>query len=164
MSVVLGIGISLLLILLAIAVLEVSWRRERRAQASMPRAVCVLLPTKKGLLLAVSRPGRQEQFGLPGGKVEPGETPEQAAIREVKEETGLEAFNLQEVYAGVCRGQRDYWCVAYLAEWRGQVQPEEGLIARWVEPVEVYRNGTPFADYNQRLFLKLLSTRRRDAA
>jgi 8-oxo-dGTP diphosphatase len=43
----------------------------------------------------VHRPGRRD-WTLPKGKLEPGETPEQAALREVREETGfscrLDAF------------------------------------------------------------------------
>ncbi len=34
---------------------------------------------------------------MPGGKIEDGETPEQAAIREVKEETGMIVENLEKV-------------------------------------------------------------------
>lgn len=43
---------------------------------------------KREVLL--QRRGDFDKWGFPGGAVELGETPEQAAIREVKEETGLE--------------------------------------------------------------------------
>ncbi len=38
-----------------------------------------------------------ENWGLPKGHVEKGETPEQAALREVREETGIDALEVREV-------------------------------------------------------------------
>lgn len=38
---------------------------------------------------------REGYYDIPGGKIEDGELPEQAAIREMKEETGLEIKNLK---------------------------------------------------------------------
>jgi 8-oxo-dGTP diphosphatase len=40
-------------------------------------------------LAQVAIPGRPLQYDLPGGGIDPGETPQQAAVREFGEETGL---------------------------------------------------------------------------
>jgi mutator protein MutT len=53
-------------------------------------AVIVVIENERGELLGVSRPGLPDDVGLPGGSIDPGETPEQAAVREVKEETTLD--------------------------------------------------------------------------
>lgn len=45
---------------------------------------------RDGLVLAAYRPGPDGGWEFPGGKVEPGETGEQAAVREIREELDLE--------------------------------------------------------------------------
>jgi 8-oxo-dGTP diphosphatase len=60
--------------------------------------LCYVINNQDEILLQYKRKG----FGVgkwngPGGKVEPGETLEQAVIREVKEETGLDIKNLKKM-------------------------------------------------------------------
>ncbi|MET9849058.1 (deoxy)nucleoside triphosphate pyrophosphohydrolase [Streptomyces ossamyceticus] len=55
---------------------------------------------KDGRLLAARRSAPPELAGrweLPGGKVEPGEPPEQALVRELREELGVEAKSAERV-------------------------------------------------------------------
>jgi 8-oxo-dGTP diphosphatase len=54
----------------------------------------VALIDRDGRVLLAQRPAGKSMAGLwefPGGKVEPGETPEVALIRELQEELGIEA-------------------------------------------------------------------------
>lgn len=53
-------------------------------------AIVVVIERADGAILGVSRPHLPSDVGLPGGSIDPGETPERAAIREVKEETSLD--------------------------------------------------------------------------
>jgi mutator protein MutT len=52
------------------------------------RAAIILLQDNRIALIERHRDG-QHYFTFPGGHVEPGETPEQAAVRETKEELGI---------------------------------------------------------------------------
>src|SRR5579875_2625816 len=61
----------------------------RRFPEELMRAQVVLLRGDRILLARHERPGHT-YWVLPGGAVEEGETPEEAAVREVREETGLE--------------------------------------------------------------------------
>lgn len=123
---------------------------EEREMASAPRSACVLIQSEDGRVLAVSRKDDPTAFGLPGGKVDPGETPEEAAARELAEETGLHATDLRLVYK---REDVDSINHTYVAEISGEVDTDESGVIRWVS-VEELLNG-PFGDYNYRLFKHL---------
>jgi len=47
----------------------------------------------KFLLVLRANPPAQHMYAFPGGRVDPGERPEDAALRELEEETGLKAAN-----------------------------------------------------------------------
>jgi len=59
------------------------------AYTDRPAAFGVLLKDGKLALVRVSKPGLAPWLDLPGGALDPGETDEQAVVREFGEETGL---------------------------------------------------------------------------
>lgn len=63
-----------------------------RAYAGYPMPSChaLIIDGPQVLLVLRANPPLQGYWGLPGGRVELGETVEQALLREVREETGLE--------------------------------------------------------------------------
>lgn len=50
---------------------------------------------KKVVVLHQKQPTKKWYYSLPGGLIDPGESPKQAAIRELQEETGLKATNMK---------------------------------------------------------------------
>jgi 8-oxo-dGTP diphosphatase len=81
----------------------------------------VCRPGPAGLVeIAVIHRPTQDDWSLPKGKVEPGETPEQAALREVEEETGLRA-----------RIVRPFGCTEYVDR-RGR----DKIVRYWVMEAE----------------------------
>lgn len=63
----------------------------------MTLAGCVLLDSEGRLLLMHRNTPKRTQWELPGGKVEEGETLEAAAIREVKEELGVDVALIEKL-------------------------------------------------------------------
>jgi predicted acetyltransferase/ADP-ribose pyrophosphatase YjhB (NUDIX family) len=64
-----------------------------------PRGVAVVVRGNKVLVIARRLDG-QEYAVLPGGRVEPGETPEQTAVRELAEECSLEGSVVRRLFDG----------------------------------------------------------------
>jgi ADP-ribose pyrophosphatase YjhB (NUDIX family) len=121
------------------------------SKSDLPKATCVLVINREGLILAVSRRDNYEDLGLPGGKNELNETCSETAARELFEETGLKAKNLEFIYGDECQGKVSYWCATYIAEAEGKIEPRPGEgVVRWVEPKVLIKGS--FGPYNQKLF------------
>ena len=115
--------------------------------------VAAALIAADGRILVQQRPLNKHHGGLwefPGGKVEPGETPEAALARELAEELGIgvEAADLHPVaFSRGSAGDRPMVLLLYRAErWEGTAQAIEAPAIRWVAPDELAALAMPPAD------------------
>ena len=88
----------------------------------VPAVGVVCLKGDEVLLIQRVTPPRMGEWSLPGGRIEPGERAVDAALRELVEETGVEAriLGLIDVVDGIFpEAGRHYVLIDYAAEWTG---------------------------------------------
>lgn len=105
--------------------------------APVPCVGVVCLRGDEVLLIRRGTPPRQGEWSLPGGRIEPGERAVDAALRELREETGVEAelTGLLDVVDGVFpEAGRHYVLIDYAASWiSGEpVAGDDAIEARFV--------------------------------
>jgi 8-oxo-dGTP diphosphatase len=115
------------------------------SQSDNPIPAASIAVFRDGKVLLAQR-AKPPLWSLPGGRIEPGETAEQAALRELREEVGVEA----EIVGPI--GEREvtrrdksgvvvarFRIQAFAARWRaGEPKTSaEAVDVRWVEPDKV---------------------------
>ncbi|HEY6254339.1 MAG TPA: 8-oxo-dGTP diphosphatase MutT [Xanthobacteraceae bacterium] len=115
-------------------------------------AACALIDAD-GRVLIAERPAGKSMAGLwefPGGKVEPGERPEETLIRELNEELGIvvnEACLAPLTFASHSYPDFHLMMPLYVCRrWEGIVMPREGQRLAWVEPKALRDYPMPPAD------------------
>ena len=115
--------------------------------------VAVALVDVDGRVLIAQRPKKKSMGGLwefPGGKVEIGELPEAALIRELDEELGIDVSqNCLAPFTFASHGYLDFHLLMPLyvcRVWEGKVTPKEGQKLKWVRPLELKKYPMPPAD------------------
>ncbi|MBT5049951.1 MAG: 8-oxo-dGTP diphosphatase MutT [Rhodospirillaceae bacterium] len=115
--------------------------------------VAVALVDVDGRVLIAQRPEGKAMAGLwefPGGKVDDGETPEAALIRELQEEIGIDVT--ENCLAPLTFASHAYETFHLLMPlyvcrvWEGTVTPREGQALKWVRPLELRNYPMPPAD------------------
>ena len=115
--------------------------------------VAVALIDTDGRVLIAERPEGKALAGLwefPGGKIEPGERPEQTLIRELHEELGIfveEPCLAPLTFASYAYESFHLLMPLYVCRrWSGFVQPREGQRLKWVRPRDLRGYPMPPAD------------------
>ena len=115
--------------------------------------VAVALVDVDGRVLIAQRPEGKTMAGLwefPGGKVDPGETPEQALIRELQEELGIDVTeNCLAPFTFASHRYDDFHLLMPLyvcRVWDGVVAAREGQTLKWVRVLDLKDYPMPPAD------------------
>jgi 8-oxo-dGTP diphosphatase len=117
----------------------------------MPEAASSAILIRDGRILLIRRknPPSFDMYAFPGGRAEPGETPDQTALREFEEETGIRAHSPREFAFYDLQAEnpgRHFHLTVFLVE----ASPDEIAEARddavdagWFTPDEIRTLHTP---------------------
>lgn len=115
--------------------------------------VAVALVDSEGHVLLSLRPKdkhKGDMWEFPGGKVDAGETPEQALVRELKEELGIdvqESCLAPFTFVSHAYPEKHVLLMLYLCrKWQGVPQPLQSQALCWKKPLQMRELPMPEAD------------------
>lgn len=133
------------------------WAAGERASSGdakpMLLVVAAALIDIDGRVLLTQRPEGKSMAGLwefPGGKLQDGETPEQALVRELQEELGIDTrTSCLAPLAFASHAYEDFHLLMPLFAcrvWQGDIVPQEGQALTWARPARLRDYDMPPAD------------------
>lgn len=131
---------------------QLKWAEIRASRKSVLVVAAALIDPDGRVLLAQRPPGKAMagQWEFPGGKIDPGETPEQALIRELKEELGIDVTD--SCLAPLAFASHDYdhfhllMPLYAIRQWRGRMEAREGQTLVWASKDKLNAYPMPPAD------------------
>jgi 8-oxo-dGTP diphosphatase len=115
--------------------------------------VAAAMLDSEGRVLLAQRPQHKQLGGLwefPGGKLEAGEAPEDALIRELKEELDVTVEpDALDPYAFASHSYADFHLLMPLylvSHWKGEPKPHDAQALAWVRPAQLRDYAMPPAD------------------
>lgn len=124
------------------------------SEMKIRKAVCLLYFDTTGEVLSVKRL-KTNNYGLPGGKVDKGETPKDALVREIKEETNLNLDKKQliPIYAAFVNG---FYCTTFITLQTYLNLDDLKQMEKHIKPVfvnsKILKYDSDFSDYNVGVF------------
>ncbi len=107
---------------------------------SLVLVVAIALFDDRGRVLLAQRPEGKSMAGLwefPGGKIEPGETPEAALVREIAEELAIQISekDLNPInFASYTYDSFHLLMPLYACnKWQGKLRPKKGKVRNWFD-------------------------------
>jgi len=126
-------------------------------------AVTIVIFSEDGRILSVARKHDDNDINLPGGKIDPGETPREAITRETFEETGFrlgkrpieEIFRMRDCDGNLCSTYLYYGNIN--ADWVKEGKKEGEGYVRWVDYDSICADTSTYKDYNKALKVVLIN-------
>lgn len=123
----------------------------------MREAAVMIVINDEGKVLGVSRRNDKTKFGLPGGKKDPDETVGETAVRETKEETGVDVRVCDYLYvreeSPIETGGEWFYTYCFFAlNWSGEPHNSEEGEVKWLTVSELTDPNSAFPLYNAATF------------
>ena len=126
------------------------WIRQKGEILHVPAMCAVaILVFRDGKVATVASVKRDNRRGLPAGGVEYYENPVQAAVRELREETGLSVSPLNMIFLGATLLEgRDMVGLFLAVDAKGDIKSSEEGEAAWLLPEDLLGHRSAFAQWN----------------